>query len=66
MLVKILQATHTAVLIAFFTMDLAARLNTQVGYAQMYSDYRNDFKFSDRQVWAYSVDPEGAVWSGST
>ena len=33
--------------------------------------YRNDPKFSDRQVWANSVDPDqtaprGAVWSGST
>ena len=33
--------------------------------------YHNGFKFSDRQVWADSVDPDqpaprGAVWSGST
>ena len=31
--------------------------------------YRNDPKFSDKQVWANSEDPdqtEGAVWSGST
>ena len=33
--------------------------------------YRNDPKFSDRQVWANSADPDqtaprGAVWSGST
>ena len=27
--------------------------------------YRNDPKFSDRQIWANSVD-QGAVWSGST
>ena len=36
--------------------------------------YHNDFKYSDRQVWANSVDleqtapevaPEVAVWSGS-
>ena len=34
-------------------------------------DYLKDPKFSDRQVWANSVDayqiaPRGAVWSGST
>ena len=34
-------------------------------------DYRNDPKFSDRQAWANSADPDqtaprGAVWSGST
>ena len=33
--------------------------------------YRNNPKFSDRQVWANSADPDqtaprGAVWSGST
>ena len=33
--------------------------------------YRNVPKFSDRQVWAYSADPDqiaprGAVWSAST
>ena len=33
--------------------------------------YRNDPKFSDRQVYANSADPDqtaprGAVWSGST
>ena len=36
-----------------------------------YKIYRNDLKFSDRQVWANNVDPDqtatrGAVWSGST
>ena len=35
------------------------------------ASYRNDPKFSDRQVWANSADPEqtaprGAVWSRST
>ena len=28
--------------------------------------YSNDPKFSDRQVWANSVDPDETVWSGST
>ena len=33
--------------------------------------YRSDLKFSDRQVWANSVDPDqtaptGAVWLGPT
>ena len=28
--------------------------------------YRNDSKFSDRQAWANSIDPRGAVWSTST
>ena len=31
--------------------------------------YRNDPKFSDRQIWANSADPDqttGAVWSGAT
>ena len=38
------------------------------------SKYRNDPKFSDKQVWANSADPDqtaprgivGAVWSGSS
>ena len=37
----------------------------------LYVAYRNDPKFSDRQVWANSADPDqmaprGVVWSGST
>ena len=37
----------------------------------MVCEYSNDPKFSDRQVWANSVDPDQtaprrAVWSGST
>ena len=35
------------------------------------NQYRNDPKFTDRQVWANSADPDqtaprGAVWSGAT
>ena len=38
-------------------------------FVKFFPVYRHDRKFSDRQVWANSVDPEQAaplVWSGST
>ena len=40
-----------------------------VKFPELNGTYRNDPKFSDRSVWANSVDPDktkGAVWSRST